>query len=1060
MSPVTTLQSVHMRTANVFALLFLLGSLPALAAEPLELEPESRVVLIGGGLASRMLLFGHFETELQRRHAGDRIVVRNMADEGDTPAFRPHSGRPNPYAFPGGEKYYPLSETKERHGGEHRGNGFFEEPDEWLTRLGADVILAFFGSNESFQGAAGLDAFKAELTDFVKHTLAQQYNGESAPELVLVSPIAFEDLSATRGTPNGRIENANLALYTAAMEDVASKQGVRFVNVFNVTSDWYAQSAEPLTRDGLQLTDRGYAKLAPFLVDALLGEGPGSGDSAKVLAAVQEKNWMWARYYKIPNGVHVFGRRYRPFGPQNYPDELTKLEQMVSNRDEAVWAALQGESFDLAAADAGTHPLPEVESNYSTRDGKAGSTAYKYGQEAVSTMAMAEGYQIDLFASEKEFPNLANPVQLAFDNRGRLWVAVMPSYPHYRPGDPKPDDKLLILEDTDQDGKADRETVFAGGLSLPLGFELAAEGVYVSQAPHLVLLKDTDGDDRADLQEVVFSGFDDHDTHHAISAFCADPSGAILMAEGTFLHSHVETPYGPVRSSNGGFFRFDPHRAHLERTARQPIPNPWGIAFDAWGQDFYAETSSPDVHWMLPGTLWAPYGEFAPMSPNLIEEDHRVRPTSGLEFVSSRHFPDEVQGDLLICNTIGFLGMKQHQIEDDGTGYKSRHRQDLLRSSDGNFRPVDMEFAPDGSLYLVDWHNVLVGHMQHNARDPLRDHVHGRVYRITYPGRPLVEPAPVAGASIARLLENLTLPEYRTRYRTRRELRGRDPDEVVTAVGRWLGEMESVSGEADERALLEALWVTWGFDRADEGLLRRLLEAEDFRLRAAAVRVLRYNGHRIADQPTLLMAAARDPHGRVRMEAMAAASWLGAERGLPIIEEAGGQGLDDWSRPVYEAGVTFLSGGKLESGPEVPLETALSGSDRELFLEGAEVYSREGHCITCHQQDGKGLPAAMFPPIAGTKWTNGNEERLIRLTLHGLLGPIEVEGRHYPGLVPMTPFRGLSDREIAAVLTYVRNAFGNQASVITPEEVRAVREATKDQTGFYAPADLLKAFPD
>ena len=191
------------------------------------------------------------------------------------------------------------------------------------------------------------------------------------------------------------------------------------------------------------------------------------------------------------------------------------------------------------------------------------------------------------------------------------------------------------------------------------------------------------------------------------------------MGEGTFLHTNVETPYGPVRGTNGGFFRYAPQRHHLERTAQLSIPNPWGIAFDEWGQNFFAETSSPDVRWMMPGTVKPRYGVATHKSYNLIEEAHRVRPTSGLEFVSSRHFPDDVQGDLLINNTIGFLGTKQHVIADDGTGYKSRHRQDLVQATDRNFRPVDMEFAPDGSLYLVDWHNVLIGHMQHNTRDPL-----------------------------------------------------------------------------------------------------------------------------------------------------------------------------------------------------------------------------------------------------------------------------------------------------------------------------------------------------
>ena len=120
----------------------------------------------------------------------------------------------------------------------------------------------------------------------------------------------------------------------------------------------------------------------------------------------------------------------------------------------------------------------------------------------------------------------------------------------------------------------------------------------------MVLLKDTDGDDKADEKEIILSGFDDHDTHHAISAFTADPSGAIYMGEGVFLHTNVETAYGPVRATNGGFYRYSPQRHYLERTAQLSIPNPWGIAFDEWGQNFFAHTSGPDMTWMMPGKFW------------------------------------------------------------------------------------------------------------------------------------------------------------------------------------------------------------------------------------------------------------------------------------------------------------------------------------------------------------------------------------------------------------------------------------------------------------------------
>ena len=1028
----------------------------------LQIKKGDHIVLIGNNLGSRMMNFGHFETEMQLRYPDSLLFIRNMCDGGNTPGFRPHSGRNSPWAFPGAEKF--QTELAQNSGSE----GHFESEDQWLTQLEADIIIAFFGYNESFQGEEGLENYKAELDAFIKHTLSQNYSGETPPRLALVSPIAFQDLSAQYDLPDGTEENANLAMYTEAMRIVAASNNVHFVDAYTPSKAWFesgpsrrgtARGGEQLTSDGSQLNEAGYTRFSTLLADMVFGKVAPKAEEHRALvhAAVMEKNWMWHNDFKIPNGVHVFGRRYNPFGPDNYPAELKKIREMTAIRDEAIWRAAHGEKMDVRAADQNTTQLPAVETNFDPE--KHGTPEYLYGQDALDKLHVAPGYKIDLFASEKEFIDLANPVQLSFDNKGRLWVATMPSYPHYKPGDDKPNDKLIILEDTDGDGKADKQITFADSLHLPVGFELAPEGVYISQGTNLMLYTDTDGDDEADTKEILLSGFDDHDTHHAHSAYTADPSGAIYMGEGVFLHTNVETSYGSVRGTNGGFYRYNPQRRHLERTAQLSIPNPWGIAFDEWGQNFFAETSGPDVRWMMPGTVKPRYGVATHKSMNLIEEAHRVRPTSGLEFVYSRHFPDEVQGDLLINNTIGFLGMKQHTMVDDGTGYKSQHRQDLVWSEDKNFRPVDMEFAPDGSLYIVDWHNVLIGHMQHNARDPLRDHAHGRIYRITYPSRPLVEPAKVAGASINELLDNLKLPEYRTRYRTRRELRGQNPEEVRAHLYNWVDNLDQDDPHY-EHNLLEALWVTWGLNQVDESLLRQLLNSNDYRVRAAAVRVLRYTGHQIADQADLLMQAARDEHGRVRLEAIVAASWLDKEEGIPIVEEASKHPLDEWMVHAHETALAHLNGRSVLEKKEEAVKTQLAGAERDLFIKGQEIYNREGYCGTCHQTDGNGLSASGFPPLAGTRWVLGSEERLIKLTLKGLMGPIEVLGQSYPGQVPMTPFGGmLNDEELAAVLTYVRNSFGNQAPAITPERVKEVRTATADKTGFYSPEELLSQHP-
>ena len=1019
----------------------------------LNVTKDAHIILIGNNLGSREMNFGHFETELHLRYPDNLLYIRNMCDGGNTPGFRPHSGRPSPWAFPGAEKF----QTELAHNSDSQGD--YETPDQWIARHKADIIIAFFGFNESFQGRQGLENYKAELDAFIKHTLSQQYNGVTAPQLAIVSPIAFEDLSHKADLPNGKQENVHLGMYTQAMREITAKNKVHFIDAFTPTKEWFGSSDQPLTIDGSQLNDAGYAKFSVLLADKVFGNMPAMAEANRSLvhAAVMEKNWMWHNDLKIPNGVHVYGRRFNPFGPANYPAELAKTRQLTAIRDQAIWKAAKGEKMDVAAADLTTDKLPEVKTNYDPD--KNGSLQYLYGEDALKSLKVAPGYKIDLFASEKEFTDLANPCQMTFDGKGRLWVATMPTYPAWKPGDPKPNDKIIILDDTNGDGKADKQTVFADGLYLPVGFELASEGVYVSQGTNMVLLKDINGDDKADTKEILLSGFDDHDTHHAHHVYTQDPSGAIYMGEGVFLHTNVETSYGPVRATNGGFYRYNPQRRMLERTAQLSIPNPWGITFDDWGQNFFAETSSPDVRWMKPGTVKSRYGVATHKSFDLVEPAHRVRPTSGIEFISSRHFPDEVQGDFLINNTIGFLGTKQHTLIDDGTGYKSKHRQDLLVSSDKNFRPVDVEFAPDGSLYIADWHNVLIGHMQHNARDPLRDHVHGRIYRITYPSRPLVTPAKIDGASIQELLDNLKVPEYRTRYRTRRELRGRPAKDVLPQVKTWVAGLDK-NDPRYEHHVLEALWVTWGLNKVDQNLLRQMLKAKDYHARAAAVEVLRFTGHQVPDQANLLVQAASDVHGRVRLGAIVAASWLEKEKGLAVETAAAKKPMDEWIVNAYETAVAHLNGREVKKKEEAITKTELTGTDRELFLKGKAIYARDGYCNTCHQPDGKGLPASGFPPLTGNNWVVGSQDRLIKLVLKGMYGPIEVQGKNYPGQVPMTPFGGmLKDDEVAAVVTYVRNSFGNKASPITPARVKLVRAATKSKTGFYTAEELLKLHP-
>ena len=1054
-------------------------------APPAEGE---RIVFIGNGLIERDTWYSRIEPEFHARFPGKKLIIRNMGKQGDTPGFRPHASRESQWAFPGAEKFHPDKEM-------HLGIGFFPTPDQWLHHLKADTIVAFFGYNESFDGQQGLVNYLAELEAFVKHTLSKAYNGKAAPRLVLVSPIAFENLSDELDLPDGSRENKNLQAYTDAMREVAERHKLTFIDLFTPSKERVAAGAGDFTTNGFAPREQSYSEIGRWLADGIYGAGTPSSDvdMETLHAAVLEKDWLWNNDYNIVNGVHTHGRRYNPFGPQNYPDEVKKTREMAALRDQLIHGIAQGKTRNLEVDDSATHKLPPVPTNYVLNDakGKLGKLDYQDGEKAIKDLTLADGYKVELFASEKEFPDMANPVQMSFDNQGRLWVAAMPSYPHWKPGDSKPDDKLLILEDTDGDGRADKQTVFADGLHLPIGFELAPEGVYLSQEPNLCLLVDDNNDDHADRMEIILGGFDSHDTHHAISAYCADASGAFYMGEGRFLHTQVETPYGPRRVNDGGVWRFDPKNWRLERYSQADYSNPWAVAFDEWQQCVIGDGSPGQSWWGLPVSAKMPYGIELPKVDQFVPK--RSRPTSGSEFVSSRHFPDEHQGAYMICNSIGFLGISMGMPTEDGAGYKGELIADLVSSSDGNFRPVDLEFAPDGSLYFVDWHNALIGHMQHNARDPNRDHDRGRIYRITYPGRPLVEPAEVAGASIATLLDNLKLPEYRSRYRSRRELRAHPADEVIPAVKAWAARLDK-KDPLYERHLCEALWVTWAQNQPDIDLLKQCLHGNRHETRAAAVNVIRHDPDKIENHRRYLMQAARDAHGRVRLEAIVAASWLDNGTGAQVALEALKLPLDRWMGPVTDfvlqhtladdieklkkTGKLDLTNnktaedylaGKIKLAEEIVSDEdksfgptrKLSEAETKIYALGKEVYNRDAHCSTCHQPNGMGLPN-IYPMLGKSDWID-NDERLIKIALKGLWGPIEVNGTKFDpekGVPPMMGFGPLlNDEELAAVLSYVRQSFGNDGSFISPDQVKEVREATKDRANFYMVDEILKEHP-
>jgi glucose/arabinose dehydrogenase/lysophospholipase L1-like esterase len=853
----TMMRSIHAKILSA-ALLGLLGFTSTRAAT-VELRTGDHLCLVGNGLGESLQHNNDWEALLHARFPDHQLVVRNLCFPADEPFLRPRSQD-------------------------------FGSPDDHLTHSSATVVLYFFGSNEAFAGPAGLNQFKSDLDRLVKETQEKDYSGHGPARIVLVSPVAHEDLR-NPDLPDGQSHNENLALYTRGMEEVAAANGVPFADVFTPTRT-AMQDPVPWTINGVHLNDYGHRQFAKLFDQVLFGatSDPGEVNSA-LRKEVAEKNFQWWHRYRAVDGYYIYGGRstlrFEPDKSITNADVMEReraiLDVMVANRDQRVWAVAQGKPVAETIDDGNSPDFIEVKSNFNLQEqGKTGELIYLSPDEAIEKFELGEGYQINCFASEQDFPELANPVQFAFDAQGRLWVACMPSYPQYQPKR-EVNDRVLILEDMDGDGRADKCTVFADGLHVPTGIELGDGGAYVAQQPDLMFLQDTDGDDVADVRVRRLRGFDSADSHHSISAFTWDPGGALYIQEGTFHHSQVESPYGAVRLKNAGIFRYEPRTEKLDVFVSYNFANPWGHAFDRWGQNFVADASGGANYF---GTAFSGHVDYSRKHPELEQFIvKRFRPTAGCEFISSRHFPPEAQGNLLLNNCIGEQGVYQHVMQEQDSGFVGKEIEPIVRSNDRNFRPVDLQFGPEGALYVCDWHNALVGHMQHSIRDPSRDHEHGRIWRITYRGRDLVTPAKIAGEPIPHLLELLKAYEDSTRYRVRRELRLHNSDDVAAEMDRWVSQLDETNPE-HEHHLLEALWVHQHHNRVNRGLLEQVLKSRDARARAAATRVVCYWRDQLQDPLALLAKSAVDDHPRVRLEAVRACSFFKADDAAQAAEVA------------------------------------------------------------------------------------------------------------------------------------------------------------------------------
>jgi len=820
---------------------------PIVTVLPLQLQKGDRIALIGNTLFERSGEFGHFEALLQQQFPQHELVVRHLAWSADELQLQP---RPDNFA----------------------------DTEQHLTHEHADVIFAAFGFNESFAGEAGLKEFRRKLAEYLAGLKSKAYNGKSAPRIVLVSPIANENVN---GIPAADLNNERIKKYVAVMREVAAEQKIGFADVFQATKKEMGSPGTDLTINGVHLNREGDRFFSQTLLRTIFRTEP-PAIKEPLLAAIVDKNEQFFHRFRPLNTFYYTGGRSKTYGYLDFLPAMRNFDLMVANRDRAIWDLVQGKQETAKPNDANVPPLPAAQQS-------RGVNEWMTAADELKAFKIDPRFEVNLFAGEEQFPDIANPIQMRWDSRGRLWVSCSTTYPHVYPGN-KPNDKLVILEDTNGDGRADKSTVFAHDLHIPLSFEFGDGGVYVSEQPCLTFLKDTNGDDKADVHRVVLSGFGTEDSHHALHDFTWTPDGDIVFRESIFHHSQVETPYGPVRQQNSGWFRFDPRTHRLLSFGTYGSTNPWGVTFDDWGQHM----ASHPVYAAAFHSLDPPYPQQHPTPKGL----RAYSGVCGHEFVDFATFPKELQGGFIKVRYKPTNRVEIHKWVEGPYGYDEEYVGDLLFSTNLSFIPVDLQYGLRGDLFVCDWYNPVKGHAQYSLRDERRDRHSGRIWRITTKGIPTQASPKIAGASIPELLDLLKRPEYRVRYWAKRELRERDTQAVKNALDAWIVKLDPQDARYRHHQL-EAIWTyRWigvvkmiGTEASQDNtaiavnVLRELLACDEHHARAAATQQLRYWYPLLSDAAQLLKQAASDPNGIVRMEAAIAATYIGTKPAFEALLE-------------------------------------------------------------------------------------------------------------------------------------------------------------------------------
>ena len=488
-------------------------------------------------------------------------------------------------------------------------------------------------------------------------------------------------------------------------------------------------------------------------------------------------------------------------------------------------------------------------------------TEHRSPADSRKAFNLPPGFEIQLVAAE---PDINKPMNIAFDAKGRLWVTSTIEYPYPAKDGTTPRDKVIVLSDFADDGRARKVETFAEGLNIPLGVLPIEKGALVFAIDHIRKFTDTDGDGKADKSEKFLGNFGNRDTHGMTNHFTVGFDGWVYANHGFSNDSEVTAKDGSsIKMNSGNCYRFTRDGSRVEYFAHGQV-NPFGLAFDAMGNLYSADCHTRPQYLLLRGAYYPSFGkpdDGLGFGPEMCPHDHGSTGIAGTVYYAASQFPPAYHGTLFNGNPVTNK-VNHDRIEWFGSSPRAVEQPDFLTSEDPWFRPVDLVLGPDGALYIADFYNRIIGHYEVPLEHPGRDRTSGRIWRVVWRGEDGKREVPkipdLSKASVEELvgaLGNVNLP---VRMTAARQLVERVGSPATDALKRAAAQPAVVEQYA------QALWVLHQLGALAPDVLAKATTDPEPLARVHAMRII----SEMAKAPPALVALARerladpDPHVR------------------------------------------------------------------------------------------------------------------------------------------------------------------------------------------------------